>query len=171
MHGACSPPCIFTSLLLVVKRIDNAHEDCIWSVAWSKVNLELFSSLYSTAITGPCREWISGREGEDMVLAAVTQIQTIMKRRVADDKHKEHQLEGHTWGVVSVSVDASGKCMHSVRPPRLSLTAEDLASSSMDSHIRIWDLEKGSLVNTIEAFPVETWAVSWSRLVSARDAY
>lgn len=39
----------------------------------------------------------------------------------------------------------------------------DLASSSMDSHVRIWDLEKGSLVNTIEAFPVETWAVAWSR--------
>lgn len=37
-------------------------------------------------------------------------IQMIMERRVADDKHKEHQLEGHTWGVVSVSVDASGKC-------------------------------------------------------------
>lgn len=33
----------------------------------------------------------------------------------------------------------------------------------MDSHVRIWDLEKGSLVNTIEAFPVETWAVAWSR--------
>lgn len=47
------------------------------------------------------------------------------------------------------------------------LSAVDIASSSMDSHIRIWDAEKGSLVNTIEAFPVETWAVAWSRLDSS----
>lgn len=38
----------------------------------------------------------------------------------------------------------------------------------MDSHIRIWDLERGSLVNTIEAFPVETWAVAWSRFVMGK---
>lgn len=90
--------------------------------------------------------------------------------RVGDDKHKEHQLEGHTWGVVSVAVDSSGKCTRPFRTCNSLLSVADLASSSMDSHIRIWDLEKGSLVNTIEAFPVETWAVAWSRFERASVA-
>jgi WD40 repeat protein len=32
----------------------------------------------------------------------------------------------------------------------------------MDSHIKIWDVQKGALQKTIEAFPVETWGVAWS---------
>jgi WD repeat-containing protein 61 len=32
----------------------------------------------------------------------------------------------------------------------------------MDSTIRIWDLEKGTVLQTIEAAPVEAWTIAFS---------
>lgn len=45
---------------------------------------------------------------------------------------------------------------------RWEFCAADVATSSMDSHIKIWDVQKGALQKTIEAFPVETWGLAWS---------
>lgn len=60
------------TLPVVVKRIDNAHDDCIWSVAWSKVNTPPFSRLAHgvNLASGPNCERFPGREGQDMVRLA-----------------------------------------------------------------------------------------------------
>jgi WD40 repeat protein len=47
----------------------------------------------------------------------------------------QHRLEGHKLGVFSVDVDASGT---------------RAVSSSVDSQIKVWDLEKGELVKDID---------------------
>lgn len=39
---------------------------------------------------------------------------------------------------------------------------KDGVSSSMDSTIRIWDLEKGKTIQVIEATPLEAWTVAFS---------
>ena len=36
------------------------------------------------------------------------------------------------------------------------------ASSSLDSHIRFWDLESGNQVKSIDAGPVDAWTVCYS---------
>jgi WD repeat-containing protein 61 len=58
-----------------------------------------------------------------------------------------HKFTGHRLGVISVDVDRDGKIG---------------VSSSMDSVIRIWDLEKGKTISTIEATPIEAWTISLS---------
>jgi WD repeat-containing protein 61 len=58
-----------------------------------------------------------------------------------------YTLLGHRLGVISVDVDKTGKYA---------------VSSSMDSCIRVWDIEKGLMVNNIEAPPIEAWTVSLS---------
>uniref|UniRef100_A0A8C5MD22 Superkiller complex protein 8 n=1 Tax=Leptobrachium leishanense TaxID=445787 RepID=A0A8C5MD22_9ANUR len=56
-------------------------------------------------------------------------------------------LEGHQLGVVSVDVSASGNI---------------LASSSLDAHIRLWDLDSGKQIRSIDAGPVDAWSVAFS---------
>ncbi|KAL0491830.1 WD repeat-containing protein [Acrasis kona] len=54
-------------------------------------------------------------------------------------------FDGHRLGVISVVTEKSGKYA---------------CSSSMDSMIRVWDLSKGTAVNTIEAAPA--WTLDFS---------
>lgn len=44
----------------------------------------------------------------------------------------------------------------------ISNTCLGLVSTSVDSNIRIWDLENGSLINSITANPVEAWKAKFS---------
>ena len=37
-----------------------------------------------------------------------------------------------------------------------------LASSSLDSHIRIWDVESGAQLRPIDAGPVDAWTITFS---------
>ena len=70
------------------------------------------------------------------------------------DIEKKHVLRGHELGVTSVSVSEGGLA----------------ASSALDSHIRLWDLESGAERGVIDAGPVEAWTVSLSpdgRLVAS----
>lgn len=60
-----------------------------------------------------------------------------------DTLNERHKFEGHRLGVVSVDVDSSG------------LVA---VSSSLDSQIKVWDLEHGNLTKTIDAGPVNAYA-------------
>jgi len=79
-------------------------------------------------------------------------VQTYMIR--GQDIEKKHQLRGHQLGVCSVSVSEGGLA----------------ASSALDSHIRLWDLESGAERGVIDAGPVEAWTVSLSpdgRLVAS----
>uniref|UniRef100_A0A1X7T8U2 Uncharacterized protein n=1 Tax=Amphimedon queenslandica TaxID=400682 RepID=A0A1X7T8U2_AMPQE len=53
-------------------------------------------------------------------------------------------LEGHQLGVVSVATDP---------------TAKILASSGLDGNIRLWDLESGSFIKSIDRGPMDVWTV------------
>jgi len=100
------------------KRIDNAHTDCIWALAWAG------DRLCSGGLDERVRVFGKGETLE-----------------------QEYDFEGHTCGVVSLAVDPS---------------QQFVASSAVDSQIRIWDLQTGRLHKTIEAFPVEAWGIAWS---------
>ncbi|XP_066885540.1 superkiller complex protein 8 isoform X2 [Kogia breviceps] len=56
-------------------------------------------------------------------------------------------LEGHQLGVVSVDI---------------SHTLPIAASSSLDAHIRLWDLENGKQIKSIDAGPVDAWTLAFS---------
>ena len=59
-------------------------------------------------------------------------------------------FEGHSLGVVSVDISCDGR------------TA---ATSSLDCHIRFWDLESGSAapgVSNIDAGPIDSWTIAYS---------
>jgi WD repeat-containing protein 61 len=60
-------------------------------------------------------------------------------------------------GVISVDTDKEGKSKTTILTPSLVCV-----SSSMDSNIRVWDLEKGKLIKSIDATPIEAWTVSLS---------
>ena len=60
---------------------------------------------------------------------------------------KKSEMKGHSLGVNSVSISRDAKV---------------LATSAIDSFIRLWDLERDVLINTIDAMPVQAWAVSCS---------
>jgi WD repeat-containing protein 61 len=96
----------------------DAHEDGIWSVAWS-ANGQL--------ITGSC----------DEVCSTFT--------CMGAELQPKHTLKGHALGITSVSCSVAGGLA---------------ASSALDSHIRIWDLEIGTELRSIDAGPVEAWTVA-----------
>lgn len=56
-------------------------------------------------------------------------------------------LEGHQLGVVSVDISHTGAIA---------------ASSSLDAHIRLWDLETGKQIKSIDAGPGKMAALSCS---------
>eukprot|EP00105_Crassostrea_gigas_P025853 XP_011446568.1 PREDICTED: WD repeat-containing protein 61 [Crassostrea gigas] len=58
-----------------------------------------------------------------------------------------HVLEGHQLGVVSVDMNLSGTLA---------------ASSSLDSHVRVWDVDTGKCIKSMEAGPVDAWTISFS---------
>uniref|UniRef100_A0A2C9JG02 Uncharacterized protein n=1 Tax=Biomphalaria glabrata TaxID=6526 RepID=A0A2C9JG02_BIOGL len=67
---------------------------------------------------------------------------------VQDNKLElRHTLEGHQLGVVSVDINSDGSLA---------------ASSSLDSHVRIWDLESGKMAKSIDAGPVDAWTIAFS---------
>lgn len=56
-------------------------------------------------------------------------------------------FEGHALGVVSVDINNEGNVA---------------ASNSLDSHIRLWDLDSGNQVQSIDGGPVNAWTVNFS---------
>ncbi|WP_411023588.1 WD40 repeat domain-containing protein, partial [Salmonella sp. s51228] len=58
-----------------------------------------------------------------------------------------HTFEGHHLGIISVDIDPVGRTV---------------ASSALDSAIKVWDLEVGKLKSTIEAGPVDIWSLMYS---------
>jgi len=101
-----------------------AHDDSIWSVAWSKRDSNDY--IVSGSVDDTVRCWSYDGAAEPPSLEC------------------RHKFEGHRLGVVSVDVDGSG------------LVA---VSSSLDSQIRVWDLESGSLKKSIDAGPVNAYTV------------
>jgi len=71
-----------------------------------------------------------------------------------------YECKGHNLGVVSVVSDPSGsRVLHHAY---LSLIIIGVASSSLDSHIRLWNVADGSLARDIDCGPGEVWSVAFS---------
>ena len=60
---------------------------------------------------------------------------------------RKHDFPVHELGVTSVAVSADGALA---------------ASSSLDSHIRLMDLQQGEILRTIDAGPIEAWTLAMS---------
>eukprot|EP00935_MAST-01C_sp_MAST-1C-sp1_P000163 g163.t1 len=58
---------------------------------------------------------------------------------------KAHEMGGHQLGVISMAVNRDGT---------------ECTTSSMDSQIRVWDVEQGQMKKVIDAGPVETWGIA-----------
>eukprot|EP01088_Endostelium_zonatum_P021650 TRINITY_DN868_c1_g3_i1.p1 TRINITY_DN868_c1_g3~~TRINITY_DN868_c1_g3_i1.p1 ORF type:complete len:326 (-),score=102.52 TRINITY_DN868_c1_g3_i1:20-943(-) len=107
-------------MFTVLHRKHDAHEDGIWSVAWTSTN---------KIVTGSVDEYVK-----------------VWKVKDSKEVEEESKFEV-SWGVIQVAAEKSGRYV---------------ASSSLDSKIRIWDLSKGNLSQTINASPLETWGISWN---------
>jgi len=67
--------------------------------------------------------------------------------REDDRLDAQYIFEGHSLGVVSVCINQTGTIA---------------ASNSLDSHIRLWNLDSGELIQSIDAGPVNAWTVAFS---------
>lgn len=67
--------------------------------------------------------------------------------RTEDGLDLKYIFEGHSLGVMSIDINNDGTVA---------------ASQSLDSHIRLWNLESGEQVQSIEASPVNAWTVAFS---------
>mmetsp|Transcript_7542 Transcript_7542/g.19441 ORF Transcript_7542/g.19441 Transcript_7542/m.19441 type:complete len:306 (+) Transcript_7542:33-950(+) len=85
-------------------------------------------------------------EGEEVLLTG--SVDTVVKSWHINGEGKlngRHKLEGHRLGVVSVAVNSAGTVG---------------MSSSLDSQIKIWDLERGNLIKDIDAGPVNAYSIA-----------
>ena len=126
---------------------EDAHEEGIWSVGWSS-NGQL--------VTGGCDELV----------------QSFMVH--SHEIEPKHELRGHQLGMcpsarppwpARAGATRSGGASHArhLSPAGvISVSAEGnlAASSSLDTMIRLWDLEHGTELRTIDAGPIEAWTVS-----------
>ena len=87
----------------LVNKVEDAHEDALWCVAWQPDS----RSLITGSVDETVKVWTLGEPGSTTVESA-------------------HTYTGHTLGVISVAIDATGKFA---------------ASSALDSFIRVWNLE------------------------------
>lgn len=87
----------------LLNKVEDAHEDALWCVAWQPDS----RSLITGSVDETVKVWTLGEPGSTTVESA-------------------HTYTGHTLGVISVAIDATGKFA---------------ASSALDSFIRVWNLE------------------------------
>ena len=124
-----------------------------WPLAAAQAEAAPSSSLGMSYVARPALEnihedgvwscaWSSN--GQIVTGSCDEMVQTYMVHGQTIDK--KHALRGHQLGVTSVSVSETGLA----------------ASSALDSHIRLWDLESGTERGVIDAGPVEAWTVSLS---------
>jgi len=66
---------------------------------------------------------------------------------LGDKLEEKFKLEGHQLGVISVDIDETGTMA---------------ASSSLDSHIKLWDLETGKQLKDIDAGAIDAWSVKFT---------
>jgi len=99
-------------------RVADAHEDCIWDL----------SIRGDRVVTGSLDEKMKIWQLKDAEIAEL------------------HTLEGHCWGVNSISQNNVN---------------DVIASCALDSHIRTWDGAAGTLLRDIPSAPMAAWAVSF----------
>ncbi len=109
----------------------NAHVDAIYSVDWTPYGDIITGSLDETV-----RIWNHTHTlGDDD--SGGHGKDTLVEKKC---------FEGHELGVVSAKVHKDGKI---------------LAASSLDSHIRLYDMESGNLSQSLDAGPIESWSISF----------
>lgn len=106
--------------LSLLNKVEDAHDDAVWSCAWATPDL-----------------LITGSVDESVKLWGETE----------DRLESKHTYTGHTLGVVSVAVEATGTYA---------------ASSALDSFIRVWSLKDSSTKAIIETQPSETWQITFA---------
>jgi len=129
----------------LIHKTENAHEDSIWTCAWGCPKKKKESQPDNEDSRDSMR---SNDEDsvEYIVTGSVDDSVKVWDQKDGSLKLK-HVLSGHSLGVVSVAVSADGtKC----------------ASSSLDSSLRLWDLETGEKLSSIEVGPVDIWTVVFS---------
>ena len=109
--------------LALASRKEDAHDDAVWAATWVPTN----DSIITASVDESVKNWSLGSSD-------------------APALENLHTWTGHTLGVVSVDVDASG---------------HNAVSSSLDSFIRVWNLETHSTVAVVETAPSETWQVKF----------
>jgi len=85
---------------------------------------------------------------EHIITGSVDDTVKIWKWMDPGDKLElRHTLEGHQLGVVSVDVTQKGNVV---------------ASSSLNSQIRLWDVDTSKQIRVIDAGPVDAWTICFS---------
>jgi WD40 repeat protein len=103
--------------------VKDAHDDGVWACCWVPAS----KSVLTGAVDETVKLWSSKEEG-------LTLEKTF------------HGQAGHTLGVISVSVDATG---------------EWAASSALDSYIRVWSLKDQHERALLESMPTEVWSIAF----------
>ena len=125
-------------------RMEEAHEEGIWSVGWSS---------NGQVVTGSCDEvrHPATRTHPQCRRARPTPPQLVHTFTVRGNFEKKYELQGHHLGVTSVSVQGNLA-----------------ASSALDSCIRLWDLERGSEVRMPPRIAPRRAAIASPRLRARR---
>lgn len=130
----------------LLHKIENAHEDSIWTCAWGSFKRR----KESQPDNDDSRDSIQNEDEEETVEYLVTgSVDDAVKVWEQKDNSLQlkHRLAGHSLGVVSVAVSCDGK---------------KCASSSLDSSLKLWDLETAEKISNIEVGPVDIWTVVFS---------
>ncbi|XP_012285916.1 WD repeat-containing protein 61 [Orussus abietinus] len=127
----------------LVHKIENAHEDSIWTCAWG-----VTKKGGTQMDTEDSRDSVRSKEEEMeyLVTGSVDDTVKVWEQQKGTLKFR-HKLTGHSLGVVSVAVSSDGtKC----------------ASSSLDSSLRLWNIESGEKISSIDVGPIDIWTVVFS---------
>lgn len=130
----------------LIHKTEKAHEDSIWTCAWGKPKKINNSNNNDNENSRDSMKSNDDETPEYIVTGSVDDTVKIWEQKDGSLKLK-HKLTGHGLGVVSVAISADGtKC----------------ASSSLDSSLRLWDLESGNQLSCIEVGPVDIWSIVFS---------
>ncbi|RWS16827.1 WD repeat-containing protein 61-like protein [Dinothrombium tinctorium] len=125
----------------VLFKEEQAHDDGIWSVAWVKGKVDEMNHIVTGSIDDTVKAW------QWFGLLKKLNFLVCFLIRNEERLNLRYIFEGHALGVVSVDINSEGTIA---------------ASSSLDSHIRFWDLNSGTQVQSIDAGPVDAWTVCFS---------
>lgn len=121
----------------MLHRQEQAHDDGIWCVAWRR-----------SQTPGGLEHIVTGSSDDTAKAWKWTEEPSPADQGDAGSPLAlRYIFDGHSLGLVSVDINAEGTVA---------------ASSSLDSHIRLWDLDTGAQLQTIDCTPVDSWTVAFS---------
>lgn len=129
----------------MLHKLEQAHDEGIWCVAWRRNVEQQLDHIVTGSSDDTAKAWkwsdsavdLAAASGGDYELTGGSQGPLALR----------YIFDGHSLGLVSVDINSTGSVV---------------ASSSLDSHIRLWDLESGSQLKTIDCTPVDSWTVAFS---------